>query len=317
MPRFRWRVTGGADPARGGPRIGSRPMRRSSRSSTRGLERRGRELLAAYVQHGGWPFIAAGPEVDGDVGRRTCWARDRRCCTSHGQGVSRAARVAGAGRWPSSGVPSRSPETRRAWARRTFQNAVRICGSACLHRRDSPPATPRSSSARRARGARSSWRPSLNNRWNDFPLHATFVPFVHEGSARVIRRARAPAALLPDRRAGVPPRAGHRRAGPAQRRPPAAARTRLRSTSIARRAIRRGCRSTSFESAVTRLKATGGLETRGEAREQEDQHLRPLRARRDGGAARRRGPPPELRRGWGLGLGEWQVTTRRRRQYDA
>ncbi|HEX3644807.1 MAG TPA: BatA domain-containing protein, partial [Vicinamibacterales bacterium] len=35
--------------------------------STVGLEHRGRELLAAYAQHGGGIFIAAGPEVDGDV----------------------------------------------------------------------------------------------------------------------------------------------------------------------------------------------------------------------------------------------------------
>ena len=35
--------------------------------STRGLERRGRETLASYVRHGGGLFIAAGPEVDGDV----------------------------------------------------------------------------------------------------------------------------------------------------------------------------------------------------------------------------------------------------------
>src|SRR5204863_7638014 len=35
--------------------------------STRGLERRGREQLAAYVRAGGGLLIAAGPEVDGDV----------------------------------------------------------------------------------------------------------------------------------------------------------------------------------------------------------------------------------------------------------
>ena len=35
--------------------------------STRGLERHGRELLAGYAQHGGGIFIAAGPEVDGDL----------------------------------------------------------------------------------------------------------------------------------------------------------------------------------------------------------------------------------------------------------
>ena len=35
--------------------------------STRGLERRGRELLAGYVQRGGGMLLAAGPDVDGDV----------------------------------------------------------------------------------------------------------------------------------------------------------------------------------------------------------------------------------------------------------
>jgi len=35
--------------------------------STRGLERRGRESIAAYVHSGGGLIIAAGPEIDGDV----------------------------------------------------------------------------------------------------------------------------------------------------------------------------------------------------------------------------------------------------------
>ena len=35
--------------------------------STRGLERRGRELLASYARNGGGLFVAAGPEVDGDI----------------------------------------------------------------------------------------------------------------------------------------------------------------------------------------------------------------------------------------------------------
>ncbi len=35
--------------------------------STRGLEHRARELLASYVNRGGGLFVAAGPDVDGDV----------------------------------------------------------------------------------------------------------------------------------------------------------------------------------------------------------------------------------------------------------
>src|SRR5438046_3028697 len=36
--------------------------------STRGLERRGREALAAYTQRGGGVLIAAGPDIDGEGG---------------------------------------------------------------------------------------------------------------------------------------------------------------------------------------------------------------------------------------------------------
>src|SRR5262249_60330352 len=35
--------------------------------STRGLERRGREILAGYVRSGGGVLLAAGPDVDGEV----------------------------------------------------------------------------------------------------------------------------------------------------------------------------------------------------------------------------------------------------------
>jgi hypothetical protein len=46
----------------------------------------------------------------------------------------------------------------------------------------------------------------LNNRWNDFPLHATFVPFVHE-TVRYLSSAgtRAGEYLVGDVPAGVPP----------------------------------------------------------------------------------------------------------------
>jgi len=46
--------------------------------STRGLERHGRELLAAYAQHGGGILIAAGPTWTA-MSSVTCSARDRRC----------------------------------------------------------------------------------------------------------------------------------------------------------------------------------------------------------------------------------------------
>jgi hypothetical protein len=112
----------------------------------------------------------------------------------------------------------------------------------------------------------------LNNRWNDFPLHATFVPFVHE----VVRylasaRARSVDYLIGDAPAGV------RRAPGIVALTGAAAAGGTRTIAVnvdPREGDPARLSVDEFESAVTRLKAAGGLETRGEAREQEDrQHL--------------------------------------------
>ena len=52
----------------------------------------------------------------------------------------------------------------------------------------------------------------LDNRWNDFPLHASFVPFLHE-AVRYLASGRAHASdyLIEDAPAGVTQDAGHRR----------------------------------------------------------------------------------------------------------
>ena len=125
--------------------------------STRGLERRGRELLAAYAQHGGGIFVAAGPDVDGDVVGDVLGAGSTlRIATVEGARPAARALAPADGRHPvfqafagnpaslgSGDVSERRAHRRQPPARRW---------------RGSRPATRRSSSARRARGARSSSR---------------------------------------------------------------------------------------------------------------------------------------------------------------
>jgi hypothetical protein len=112
----------------------------------------------------------------------------------------------------------------------------------------------------------------LGNRWNDFPLHASFVPFLHEamrylGSARAHAVeyvvADAPAAAkhtpgvvtVPAERPGVAPRTIAVNVDPREADP-----ARLSAND--------------FQSAVTRLKDAGQSDARVEARQQEDrQHL--------------------------------------------
>jgi hypothetical protein len=111
----------------------------------------------------------------------------------------------------------------------------------------------------------------VDNRWNDFPLHATFVPFLHE-VVRYLASARAHASeyFVGDAPAGikrVPGIVSVDSATPAGPRR-IAVNVDPREADAARISV------DDFQSAVTRLKAEGGVEARVEARQQEDrQHL--------------------------------------------
>ena len=73
--------------------------------STRGLERRGRELLADYVRRGGGLLIAVGPGVDGEVAAEMLGPGvDHGAAGIGAQGSQRSDAFPGAGRCPASGV---------------------------------------------------------------------------------------------------------------------------------------------------------------------------------------------------------------------
>ena len=238
--------------------------------STRGLERRGREALAAYAQHGGGVLIAAGPDVDGDVVGDVLGAGSTLKIAAV-EGARPAARtlapadvrhpvfLAFAGNPASLGLV-------------TFQNAARIGGTGCqtLARFTTGDTAFIECPAGEGRGL--ILASDLNNRWNDFPLHATFVPFLHE-IVRYLASARVHTVdyLIADAPAGV------------RRVPGIVTQTAGANAGVSRTiALNVDPRESDparlsadeFQSAVTRLKDLNAAVTRGEAQEQEDQqHL--------------------------------------------
>jgi len=237
--------------------------------STRGLERRGREALAAFVRGGGGLVVAAGPDIDGDV-------------VGDVLGEEANLRVAS--------LPGAKPEARslapadvrhpvfQAFAGNAatlglvkFQNAARISGRACqtLARFTTSDAAliECPAGAGRALVVAS----DLDNRWNDFPLHATFVPFLHE-VVRYVASTRAHTAEFTigdaptgQRSPGIVTVEGGTPGAPPQR---VAVNVDPREAESSRLSV------DDFQSAVTHLKPTGTSEVRVEARQQEDrQHL--------------------------------------------
>ncbi len=157
--------------------------------ATRGLDARGRELLAGYVKAGGGLLVAAGPDVEPTVLRE---ALDGVVPTRLAARPSRdTLRFAPA--------DSRHPVFRLFGGAGTLANvsfertaAVEASDSAEVIARytDGTPALVED----RATGGRVLvFASDLNNRWNDFPVQPAFVPFVHE-MLRYLAATRSPRA---------------------------------------------------------------------------------------------------------------------------
>ncbi len=156
---------------------------------TRGIDARGRDLLAGYVKSGGGLLIAGGPDVDPQVLRE-----------SLGSVVptTLGARPAGA-TLRFAPADSRHPVFRLFGGVGTLSN-VSFERSASVEAADSAEVIARYTDGTaalvedRATGGRVLiFASDLNNRWNDFPVQPAFVPFVHE-TLRYLAAARAPRA---------------------------------------------------------------------------------------------------------------------------
>jgi hypothetical protein len=239
--------------------------------STRGLERRGRELLASYARDGGGILIAAGPDIDGEVVSDVLGAGSTlRIVTVNGTKPAARALAPADVRHP---VFQPFAGNTATLGLVKFQNAARIGGTACQTLARFTTGDTAFIECPAGDGRALVLASDLDNRWNDFPLHATFVPFLHE-IVRYLASARAHASdyLIGDAPAGVKKTPGFVSwVDPAR---PATGPRRIavnvdpRETDPARLSI------DDFQSAVTRLKEAARPEARLEARQQEDsQHL--------------------------------------------
>jgi hypothetical protein len=236
--------------------------------STRGLERRGREAIAAYVHSGGGLIVAAGPEIDGDV-------------VGDVLGEGSNLRIAAA--------PAAAPDARalapadirhpvfRAFAGTaptlglvTFRNAARIAGNGCQTLARFTSSDPALIECPAGQGRALIVASDLDNRWNDFPLHATFVPFLHE-MVRYVANTRAHTPDYVVGTAGFPPVPGvvtvdGESAGVPEQR--VAINVDPRESEPARLS------AGDFQAAVAKLKPVAAAAMKVEARQQEDlQHL--------------------------------------------
>jgi hypothetical protein len=178
--------------------------------STRGLERRGRELLAEYLQKGGGLLMAAGPKVDGVVAADVLGGRISL--------TGSAAAVEGA---PESVTRTLAPADTRHPVFRAFSAGGATLGLVKVQRVTMIGAAGCQTLARLTTGEAALvdcapgkgralvFASDFDNEWNDFPLHSAFVPFLHE-SVRYLAGGARPAGeyLVAAAPAGVPAKPG-------------------------------------------------------------------------------------------------------------
>jgi Aerotolerance regulator N-terminal/von Willebrand factor type A domain len=238
--------------------------------STRGLERRGRELLAEYARAGGGLFIAAGADVDGDVIADVLGAGSPlHVSTAVAAKPSPRALAPADVRHP---VLRPFAATAATLGLVTFQTVARIGGDGCQTLARFTTGEVAFVDCPAGDGRALVFASDLDNRWNDFPLHATYVPFLHEAIHYLSSASLHVSEYVVD---DAP--AGHRSpglatianpAGPSSPGRPIAVNVDVRESDPARLS------AADFQSAVTRLKDIGASEARTEAYEQEDrQHL--------------------------------------------
>lgn len=237
--------------------------------STRGLERRGREALAGFVREGGGLLVAAGPDVDGDVAGDLLGGASS-LQIRHGLDVRIDARSLAP-------VDVRHPVFRPfAGSSATltlvrFRDAARISANGCQTLARFTSGDTALLECAPGDGRALILASDLDNRWNDFPLHASFVPFLHE-AVRYLASARAFSSdyLIGDAPSGVPRQPGVHSVPDAQGGEPrrVAVNVDPRESASGRLTV------DEFQAAVTHMKEADRPAARVEAQQQEDnQHL--------------------------------------------
>ena len=150
--------------------------------STAGMERRGRELISSYVRGGGGVFVAAGQAIDGEVVADAVGQVGKVTIGSRDEGAEPGVR----GLVP---LDTRHPLFARfategaSLSLAHFRRIAAIRGADCQLLARFTTSEPAVIDCPSGAGHTVILASDVDNRWNDFPLRAMFVPFVHEAIA--------------------------------------------------------------------------------------------------------------------------------------
>jgi hypothetical protein len=147
--------------------------------STRGLDRRGREALAAFARRGGGLLLAAGPDVDDAVAADLLGGQISLTAPAPGD---RDPRADGRTLTP---TDLRHPIFQSFGGVGTlglvrFQRIAALGGDGCQRLARFTTGEGAMLECALGEGRAIVVASDLDNLWNDFPVHATFVPFLHE-----------------------------------------------------------------------------------------------------------------------------------------
>jgi len=149
-------------------------------ASTRGLDQRGRELLAGFLNRGGGVLLAASPDVDAEVAAGAVGGSIELTTLPPPAGPAAPA--------PRTLAPVdvRHPVFRSFAAEAatlglvSFRRIAAVRGADCQPLARFSSGEPALLECARGEGRALLFASDLDTRWNDFPVHATFVPFLHE-----------------------------------------------------------------------------------------------------------------------------------------
>jgi hypothetical protein len=150
-------------------------------TSTRGLERRGRELLGGLGERRGGILLVAGPGVDGDVAAEVLGADVSIVVPASTD--PRDPRGAGRALVP---IDARHPVFQAigtagaSLGGTTFQRVAEVRSAECETIARFTTGEPALVDCSRGGGRTLVFASDLDHGWNDLPRHASFVPFVHE-----------------------------------------------------------------------------------------------------------------------------------------
>jgi hypothetical protein len=171
--------------------------------STRGLDHHGRSLIAEYARKGGGVLIVAGAEVEGEV-------------VQEALGDVKISIVPPSPDLSSTTVRTLAPADVRHPVFQTlggrsslglvkFKRISTIRAASCPTLARFTTGEAAVIDCESAAGRALVFASDLDNQWNDFPLHATFVPFMHEAMQYLSGGRRSSDYLVTQVPAGVPP----------------------------------------------------------------------------------------------------------------